>query len=71
MITQNSAGCRPSDKAGWGWGGSSRPLEKGEAWSPKNFFWALRASVWSKNKGVTQAPRTPHVKCYSKQCIER
>ena len=39
------------------WGQSSKPLEKGEGgWgrSPKNsknFFSALRASVWSKNKG--------------------
>ena len=38
------------------WSQSSKPLEKGGGWgrSPKNskkFFSALRASVWSKNKG--------------------
>ena len=38
------------------WGQSSKPLEKGGGWgrSPKNskkIFSALRASVWSKNKG--------------------
>ena len=22
-----------------------------DCWSPKNFFWRFRASVWSKNKG--------------------
>ena len=31
-------------------GQSSRPWDKGRAVS-KDFFWALRASVWSKNKG--------------------
>ena len=29
----------------------SRPLDKGGQYSPKRFFSALRASVWSKNKG--------------------
>ena len=34
-----------------GWGQSSRPLDKGEAQSPKKRFWALWASLWSTNKG--------------------
>ena len=40
MSAQHSAGCRPLDKVG---GGGGR--------SPKKIFSALRASVWSKNKG--------------------
>ena len=28
MITQNSAGCRPSDKGGWGWGGIIQTFRK-------------------------------------------
>ena len=37
-------------KGGGGEGGSSRPWDKGKQF-PKKFFSALRASVWSKNKG--------------------
>ena len=36
----------------WGGGGVlGRPLDKWGARSPKNFFSALRASVWSKSQG--------------------
>ena len=38
---------RPSDKGGR----SSRPWDKGGPGLKKKFFSALRASVWSKNKG--------------------
>ena len=43
------------------WGQSSRPLEKVAGWgrspkSSKNSFSALRASVWSKNKGEPGPP---------------
>lgn len=34
----------------WGKGRASRPLDKGEAGSPKNVFSALRLSVWFKNE---------------------
>ena len=34
----------------WGWGGGR---------SPKKSFSALRASLWSKNKGEARAPRGP------------
>ena len=46
---------------GGGWGESSRPLDKREevgVGSPKNIFSALRASVWSKNKGGGPSPRS-------------
>ena len=46
LFGQLSGGSRPSDKGGQ----SSRPWDNGGAVS-KDFFWALRASVWSKNKG--------------------
>ena len=46
------------------WGQSSRPLEKVAGWgrspkSSKNSFSALRASVWSKNKGEPGPPPGP------------
>ena len=46
------------------WGQSSRPLEKVAGWgrspkSSKNSFSALRASVWSKNKGEPGPPPAP------------
>ena len=46
----------------WGGGGGGaggvlgRPLDKWGARSPKNFFSALRASVWSKRQGRTSRP---------------
>ena len=43
------------------WGGDclSRPLDKG-GWSPPQIFSALRASLWSKNKGEPGLPgRSP------------
>ena len=43
IIKGNNGGSRPSDKGGWG--GVS-----------KNFFSALRASVWSKNKARGRLP---------------
>ena len=47
---QASGGSRPSDKWGKGvW--SSRSGDKGGGAVSKNFFSAIRASVWSKNKG--------------------
>ena len=38
---------------------SSRPLDGGGGRSPKNIFSALRASVWSKNKGGRVGPPDP------------
>ena len=37
-------------------GRESRPSDKGRGWSPKKFFLALQASVWSKNKWVGGGP---------------
>ena len=57
-------------------GRSPRPLDKGEggrAQSPKKFFSALRASVWSKNKRGP-APLDPPliaVRLYSQQVVYR
>ena len=56
MVEINSGGSRPSDK-----GEPSHPhpeKKRGGGRSQKNFFSALWASVWSKNKGVggRQAP---------------
>ena len=43
----------PNIQMGRGGGGrSSRPWDKGDARSPKNFFSSLCVSVWSKNKGA-------------------
>ena len=43
---------------GGGW--SSRPLDKGGGpVSKKRIFSALRASVWSKNKGLAEPPGPP------------
>ena len=40
---------------------SSTPLHKGwGAGLPKQFFLALRASVWFKNKGERAPPLDPH-----------
>ena len=40
--------------------GGSRPSDKGEGGGlKKNYFLALRASVWSKNKGGGQATQAP------------
>ena len=36
--------------------GGSRPFDKGVGRSQNNFFSALRASVWSKNKGRGAGP---------------
>ena len=54
-----SGGSRPLDKGGWG--GGSHPdseIMEGDR-SQKQFFSALRASFWSKNKGEGRAPRPP------------
>ena len=51
-----SAGSRPWDNGG---ARSSRPLDKGGTRSPKQLFSALRASVWSKNKGEISCPPSP------------
>ena len=54
----NSARSRPWDKAG---PQSSRPFDRGGAVS-KKFFFALWASVWSKNKegpGPSPSPVNP------------
>ena len=55
-----SGGSRPLDKGGWGGGGSHPDSEimEGDR-SQKQFFSALRASFWSKNKGEGRAPRSP------------
>ena len=45
-----SGGSRPSDKETGGGGGEG---------TPKNFFSAFRASVWSKDKGGGRPPRAP------------
>ena len=47
-----------SGKVGGGGGRSSRPCDKGRGRLQKNFFSALRASFWSKNKGGP-GPRGP------------
>ena len=47
-VLQNSGGSRPSYKGG---PGHPDPEIRGGGQSPKKFFSALRASVWSKNKG--------------------
>ena len=52
-----SGGSRPSDN-----GGSAHPdpeIRRGEVRLQKNFFSALRASVWSNNKGGQPPPRAP------------
>ena len=51
-------GSRPSDKGGRVGGGHLDPEISG-ARSQKKFFLALRASVWSKNKGGGGAPPGP------------
>ena len=43
---------------GGGGGRSSRPWDKGRAWSKKKFFSALQASFWPKNKG-SRPPAPP------------
>ena len=49
-VQKFSAGSRPWHEVGGG--RSSKPLDKGRGRrSPKKLFLALRASVWSKNKG--------------------
>jgi len=63
-------GCRRSDK---GVGGRYLNPEIGRGWSPKNFFSALQASVWSKNKGGS-GPHGPlpwirHCSCYSLESV--
>ena len=52
-----SVGSRPSDKGGAR--SSSRPWDRGGWRSQKNFFSALRASFWSKNKGAGAGPLGP------------
>ena len=53
-LSKRSGGSRPSDKD-WGGGGrSSRPSDKGAV--SKEFFSALRASFWTKNK---EGPGSP------------
>ena len=68
---QGSGGSRPSDKRGGG--GAGHPdteIIGGGARSQKNFF-ALRASVWSNNKGEARAPGslpwTRHCKVYQQE----
>ena len=50
-----TGGSRPSDKGGRVGGGHLDPEIRG-ARSQKKFFSALRASVWSKNKGARGRP---------------
>ena len=45
-----------------GWGGGDHPdpsIRGGRDWSPKKFFSAFRASVWSKNRGGRGGPAGP------------
>ena len=58
---QGSGGSRPSDKGGRGGRGAGHPDAeiRGGARSQKQIFSALWASVWSKNKGGSPAPRVP------------
>ena len=49
--SSNSGGSRPSDMGGGGGEDGHPDPEITEGRSPKNFFSALRASVWSKNNG--------------------
>ena len=53
LVQWHNGRSRPSDKGGGG--RSSRPWNKG-GWSKNNFFSALQASVWSKNKGGAGSP---------------
>ena len=58
--TPSSGGSRPSDKGGGGGGGDGHPDPEIRRGSPKKFFSAHRASVWSKNKGGRgRVPRAP------------
>ena len=54
-------------RGGGGGGRSSRPLEKRGGGLRNVFFSALRASVWSKNKGTAGSPSIRHCDqhCYS------
>ena len=45
--TLSSGGSRPSDKGRGGGGHPDPEIRGGGAWSPKNIFLALQASVWS------------------------
>ena len=58
-IVLGSGGSRPSDKGGGGGGGHPDPEIRGGPGLKKNFFSALRASFWSKNKGGGRAPQAP------------
>ena len=44
------------DLHGQGGGGGGRPVPETRGGGLKNFFSALRALPWSKNKGGTRAP---------------
>ena len=57
---------RPSEKGGR----SSRPWDKGGPGLKKNFFSALRASVWSKNKGGRGPPGPSPGSTTDKGCLE-
>ena len=65
-----SGGSRPSDK---GELGHPDPEIRGEGgWSPKKYFSALQASVWSKNKeGGWGEPGSPGTSPRSTTAIER
>ena len=58
LLTCFSGGSRSSNK----WGGASHPdpeIRGGGGGPPKKIFSALRASVWSKHKGVGGPLRAP------------
>ena len=61
----NSAGLRPWDKGG---PQSSRPFDGGVGAVSKKFFFALRASVWSKNKEGPGPGPLPYI-CHCKPCL--
>ena len=52
-----NGGSRPSDKGGGGGGHPDPEIRRGPA--SENFFSALRASFWSKNKGGAPGPPSP------------
>ena len=49
---------------GWGGGGSSRPGDKGEGAVSKKISLALRALVWSENKGGPPVDLTLPAPCW-------
>ena len=56
MITQNSAGCRPSDKGGGAWGIIQTFRKRGGLVSQKNFFGPFGPQFGLKIRGDPGPP---------------